>query len=139
MTELSHGNMELKQGDYVGEISGTVPHGNGILNYKNGDRYNGRFLSGKPSGRGKMVYSNGNIYEGYWYEGLPQNNGRIRYANKDVYEGEWKKGKKYGHGKYLNIYFQFNFSSNSRYLSLDFSQRLKVEGMFKKIIRGKVH
>jgi hypothetical protein len=45
--------------------------GNGTLNFKNGDVYEGEFKNSKPHGQGKMTFNNkdGRIYTGEWMKG----------------------------------------------------------------------
>jgi hypothetical protein len=103
-----------------------------IINYSNGDKYEGNIENGEKNGYGKMEYSNGNVYIGNWKDDKKEGNGRmnaktgtiyegnwlndkrngygkIKYYNNDIYEGEWLNSKRHGLGKmiYLNdtIYF----------------------------------
>ena len=41
-----------------------MPHGNGILAFDDGGKYEGDFDSGKKHGNGKFTWPNGKIYDG---------------------------------------------------------------------------
>ena len=38
--------------------------GKGVIDYPNGDQYEGNFVLGKREGRGRYSFSNGSVYEG---------------------------------------------------------------------------
>ena len=116
---------------YMGELMSEIPHGKGIIVYKNGDKYAGAFRNGLREGRGIFLWQNGNIYMGeykggaksgkgtfFWKNGnvysgdfeydIPQGKGMERRKDEFTYEGEFKGG--YPHGKGVMIK-----SSGSRY------------------------
>lgn len=66
---------ERKRYDVIGKL--------GILNYSNGDKYDGDLKDGKKNGRGKSEII---II------------GTMNFANGDKYEGDWVDDKKEGTG-----------------------------------------
>ena len=44
-----------------------IPHGNGKMQYPNGDIYTGQFDHGLKHGRGEMKYHDGTVRVGRWY------------------------------------------------------------------------
>lgn len=44
-------------------------HGQGVLVWKDGKRYEGQFVNDKREGRGIFKWKDGRIYEGEWLEG----------------------------------------------------------------------
>ena len=54
---------------YVGEIRYGLPHGQGSLTWRSGDKYIGKFKDGKPHGQGTLIYSWGQKYVGEWKDG----------------------------------------------------------------------
>jgi hypothetical protein len=73
--------------------------------YPNGDYYYGNFVDGLPCGQGRMEYKNGDVYEGEWgikdggsnYHGK----GKKTFANGGIKEGTWQNGK-YVEGSGIN-------------------------------------
>jgi hypothetical protein len=48
-------------------------HGRGVVNYSNGDVYEGEFKNGLRHGRGILKCVDGLEFDGYWKEGKFQN------------------------------------------------------------------
>lgn len=111
---------------YYGDWLNDQPNGQGIIEYQNGDVYNGA-VDGKPNGKGIMKYKNGDLYEGYWLNstdgegvitfangnntftckwknGKPDGSGVMVYENGDIYEGALLDGVPHGYGvmEYVN-------------------------------------
>lgn len=107
-TKLKRKTIKYENGDrYVGEtqiIKKTnkkkcrIKSGKGILYYKNGDVFDGTFLSDLPY-EGELRYANGNRYVGTFSSEAPDN-GTLLYKNGDIFEG---KNLRYG---------KLTFSSN---------------------------
>ncbi len=52
---------------YVGEWKNNVKHGDhGVYQWRDGDRYEGRYENGKRSGKGTYYWKSGDRYEGEW-------------------------------------------------------------------------
>lgn len=46
-----------------------------------------------------IEYANGDRFEGNWRNGQRSDHGIYEYSNGDVYDGEWRNDLKEGHGK----------------------------------------
>ena len=70
----------------------------GVINFKNGDRYEGEFKDGKLTGSGTYYHlannqSRGDVYTGGFLNGLRQGNGRYTFAGgPEMLEGIWIAG-----------------------------------------------
>lgn len=80
-------------------ISGAMT-GEGVIEWANGERYEGSMAAGKKHGKGAFVWRDGQRYEGEWADDMINGSGRLHYANGDVYEGSFKAGEPHGTGKY---------------------------------------
>ena len=56
--------LEFPVGTYKGEVKNNLPHGKGVMNFKNGDKYEGYFLKGLRHGKGKDEFHTGDKYIG---------------------------------------------------------------------------
>lgn len=72
------------KGRYSGSFKGGLPHGQGKVEYSNGDRYEGQLIQGKLSGKGIYYYRNGKVTEGYWKNG--SYTGKITSRPNPTYE-----------------------------------------------------
>lgn len=45
----------------------------------------------KPSGRGILNFTEGDVYQGYWQDGKQEGKGQLR-GKTFVYDGTWSKG-----------------------------------------------
>ena len=99
----------------------------GIMEYENGDRYEGNWRNDVRHGKGKMTWqSNANRtpelggwrYEGEWQEDLPEGHGVLLYdVDGGKYEGSWVQGKKFGLGREMlpdGVVYEGEFKSNVR-------------------------
>ena len=77
-----------------------IPHGKGILFYRNGDHYYGYFQNGKKSKLGTYFFrKNLGYYKGEWLENKMNGYGIYYLKNKNIfYEGEFENNKKNGYG-----------------------------------------
>jgi hypothetical protein len=73
-----------------------------ILDYSNGEKYNGEVLDGTRNGFGTYYYQNGERYEGNWVKNAKHGRGTFFYKNGAVYEGFWNDNKREGVGTYYN-------------------------------------
>jgi hypothetical protein len=80
---------------YEGEIKNKYPHGHGVFNYANGDKYIGMCKFGRLDGFGKYLYRTGSSYTGYFSYGKPNGIGTFE-DEKNIYKGSWRNGKKHG-------------------------------------------
>jgi hypothetical protein len=80
--------------DYNGLWKNGLPNGNGIYNWKSGNRYIGFYLDGKKKGQGKYIFNSGNSYfEGIWSNGKPNGKGFLMLDNNLKVSGVWRQGK----------------------------------------------
>ena len=71
-----------------------------VVQYANGDFYEGELLNGKRHGIGVWILLNGDKFEGSFKENRMDGQGLYKYINGDMYQGSYKNGKKHGRGKY---------------------------------------
>lgn len=59
----------------------------GVLEYQNGEIYEGNWKDDKVHGRGTLTYCRGDRYIGDWHEAKKQGEGELIYANGDRFKG----------------------------------------------------
>lgn len=76
---------------YTGERDGKGRrHGNGLMVFANGDRYEGDWKKGDIEGEGTFTYATaGYSYTGHFKKGVVQGHGTFRFNNGNVMEGDW--------------------------------------------------
>ena len=79
---------------YKGGWKANEPHGQGVMNYSNGNVYVGQWVDGNRHGRGKMTFANKEVYHGQWMNDKRHGRGTITYPNGDVFIGEWTSQQK---------------------------------------------
>ena len=47
-----------------------MKEGYGVLQYINGERYEGQWASGRKDGKGHLFFANGDSFQGNWTEGV---------------------------------------------------------------------
>lgn len=123
------GNSSIKQDDkyvlnytngdkYEGEVLNGQREGYGIYFYQNGDRYEGIWLKNKKHGLGNMFYKDGSMYVGQWNNSEKFGNGVYYYKSGDKYEGEFNLSKRHGKGKLSGndgSIFEGSFFSNKKH------------------------
>jgi len=94
------GIVEYKNGNrYEGEFTNGMLHGNGTFYWTNGVTYTGTFQHNQITGSGKYSWPDGSWYDGDINLGLRHGRGRFATAGEDcIYDGEWKDGLKHGQG-----------------------------------------
>ncbi|KEG11378.1 phosphatidylinositol-4-phosphate 5-kinase [Trypanosoma grayi] len=74
-------------------------HGNGTIEWCNGDTYTGQFYRGKPHGSaGRYVFADGRVYVGGYKHGVRHGFGRLTQRNGEYYEGHFMDGAMTGEG-----------------------------------------
>jgi hypothetical protein len=84
--------------------------GDGVLTFKNRDKYKGELKDGKPNGKGVYTSAIGEIYKGNFKDGKLSGQGKANYQKNissiihigDVYEGEFENGTWQGQGTVYN-------------------------------------
>lgn len=103
---------------YEGEILNGQREGKGTYFYHNGDKYQGIWSQNKKHGMGTMFYKDGNMYVGQWKNSEKEGIGVFYSKNGDKYEGEYKNGKKHGNGKLTSpdgTTYQGSFNENKKH------------------------
>jgi hypothetical protein len=107
---------------YDGHFLNFSYHGNGVLTYPNGNRFEGFFLENKIL-KGSLYYKSGSVYSGEFKDNILNGNcrlvdvrgfsftgtclnggynkGILKYDNGDIYDGEFLNNKKDGYGVYI--------------------------------------
>ena len=92
-----------------------------VVNYPNGNRYEGQYKDNKRNGKGTFTYSDakytgdwdndsrhgvgtmtypsGEIYTGQWCDGEKHGKGTVTYPDKWTYDGEWDENVRHGKGE----------------------------------------
>jgi hypothetical protein len=89
--------------NYKGEYLDGKYHGQGAINYANGDKYVGGFKKGKFYGQGGFRFASGDKYTGEFRSGMYQGQGTFFWKNGRKYVGEWKADKQYGQGTFTRL------------------------------------
>ncbi|WP_300454887.1 caspase family protein [Accumulibacter sp.] len=74
--------------------------GEGVIQWVNGDRYEGTMVAGRKHGKGIFTWGNGQRYDGEWRDDSINGSGILNYTNGDRYEGTFKDGEPHGTGTY---------------------------------------
>lgn len=72
-----------------------------LINYTNGDQYNGDYEDDQKHGHGTLTYSQGGSYTGEWENDIRNGYGVNKWPNGDQYKGNWKDNKRNGNGTYI--------------------------------------
>lgn len=73
-----------------------------VLNYTNGDKYEGELINGQREGYGVYYYHNGDKYEGIWLQNKKHGMGSMYYKDGNMYVGQWKYSEKEGTGVFYS-------------------------------------
>lgn len=88
-----------KPQEYTGEFHRDYNrHGEGTMQYYNGDVYEGTWMENTRSGFGKLRSSNGEEYEGHWLDDERHGRGLVRYADGSTFKGVFEHNKRQGPG-----------------------------------------
>ena len=74
--------------------------GEGVIEWVNGDRYEGTMLAGRKHGKGVFTWQDGQRYEGEWADDMINGVGHLYYTNGDHYDGSFRSGEPHGTGTY---------------------------------------
>ena len=102
--EFVGGVYETFRGNEPGSYSGQVNtagerHGQGVMRYRFGDKYEGEWRHDRFDGRGVYTHDNGDVYEGQWKDGRQHGFGTMSYDEGDYnYTGHWARGRYAGQG-----------------------------------------
>ncbi|GLV42379.1 uncharacterized protein CBL_03116 [Carabus blaptoides fortunei] len=100
--EYTDGNViiEFKNGNkYEGHVTRKLMDGHGIFTWKDGSKYIGEFCNGQITGNGSMHFSDMSYYTGDFYNGYRHGHGSmIMTESPQVYNGSWYCGQRNGDG-----------------------------------------
>ena len=93
--------LNFKNGDrYEGEVLDDLPHGYGSYTWFNQDTYIGEWVNGQRHGKGVLILENGESYEGEFLNNDFHGNGTYHYSSGEKFSGEWISNKPV----YNNVY-----------------------------------
>lgn len=84
---------------YRGDLVDGRPHGNGRLERRSGEIYDGAFRNGVAEGRGVRIGAGGSRYEGTFVQGVETGNGRLALRTGEIYVGGFVAGRRHGNGR----------------------------------------
>ena len=91
MNEMVAGLVDSASSSSSNMTSNDIIQANGVLNYSNGDSYEGAFHKGKRNGRGEMKFANGDKYIGNWRSNeMDDDQGVYTFSNGNEYRGGLK-------------------------------------------------
>lgn len=76
----------------------TGHHGEGRMDYNNGEYYVGSWVNGKKHGYGEMLHFDLSLYKGEWENDRKNGLGVMEWPNGGVYTGMFKDDRQYGKG-----------------------------------------
>ena len=87
--QIQSGIIEYPNGDrFNGEINQNCACGEGDITYANGDWYKGQFNKDLRSGFGKMNFTSGNTYEGNFSDNIFNGYGNFTFQNGNSFQGK---------------------------------------------------
>eukprot|EP01035_Chromulina_nebulosa_P057525 gene57525-78818_t len=93
--------VQYANGDfYEGDLLNNKRNGIGVWILANGDKFEGSFDDDKLHGEGTYKYVNGDIYCGVYFKGKKHGRGTYKWANGDTYEATFVNGREDGNGIY---------------------------------------
>jgi hypothetical protein len=91
------GRLEIRTGEvFEGQWAAGLLDGQGLHVDTAGNRYEGGFVAGLPNGKGRLLSRTGEIFEGTFVNGRKDGKGRTRLAGGTVYESQWAMGREVG-------------------------------------------
>ncbi|MBU2713019.1 hypothetical protein [Zooshikella harenae] len=95
-SEICRENYKDPDGDigfYIGECNDSVPFGQGVIEYSDGDTYAGAYKSGYRHGYGVYTWPSGDRYVGYWNYDNKHGKGTYYFEDGTIMSGEFKDDK----------------------------------------------
>lgn len=71
-----------------------------VINYSDGDKYNGKVKYNRKNGQGTYVFANGDKYKGKWKNDKMNGSGQYTFKNGSYYKGTFKNNRLTGTGSY---------------------------------------
>jgi len=101
LKDLQYKVIEGINSRYEGYVKNGKKHGQGVLSFKNGDKYVGQWHADKKHGQGTYIYADGEKYVGQWENGNMHGEGTSFFTSGNKFTGQWQNDKKQGRGTYF--------------------------------------
>lgn len=88
---------------YDGEVKDGKPDGEGVYIWKDTSSHKGYFKNGLPNGYGVHMYKDGVLHEGYFINDVPNGYGKRIWLDGSFYDGDWANGSFNGYGVHLYV------------------------------------
>ncbi|QNA87355.1 hypothetical protein G4G28_00725 [Massilia sp. Dwa41.01b] len=92
------GELKTVSYTYTGTLRRGKPHGNGYIEFVNGNQYEGDVIDNKYEGKGILVRYDRSEFKGEWKNGQLNGWGEATYSLGGSYAGQWKDDKPHGRG-----------------------------------------
>eukprot|EP00698_Gefionella_okellyi_P020644 TRINITY_DN6508_c0_g1_i3.p1 TRINITY_DN6508_c0_g1~~TRINITY_DN6508_c0_g1_i3.p1 ORF type:complete len:690 (+),score=76.49 TRINITY_DN6508_c0_g1_i3:86-2155(+) len=83
---------------YKGHFEDNAFHGEGEIQFANGNTFTGQFFTNQFHGQGVFAWRDGRRYTGGWHYNLMHGIGVLEFPDGAVYDGEFRAGHYAGHG-----------------------------------------
>lgn len=98
-TLANYGVIQYDNGEkYEGQLERGLKQGQGIYTWRDGTIYKGQWSKDLEHGYGEKMFANGDTYRGGWENGIFAGQGVYRWADGASYEGQWQDGFEHGSG-----------------------------------------
>ena len=87
-----YASASTKDTEYVQEAIRRGVSCGAVVEYANGDKYEGVLINNKRNGQGVLTYANGDKFVGEFSDGLRHGPGTLTSVNSQKVEGEWREG-----------------------------------------------
>jgi hypothetical protein len=84
---------------YTGQWKLNEATGRGMLQFQNGDEYDGDVMNGKVQGIGRYQWADSAVYMGAFENGLRHGEGRIDFPDSESYSGQFREDIRHGKAK----------------------------------------
>jgi hypothetical protein len=121
------GTIQSEEGKYVGDYQEALRHGYGVMEYSNGDHYEGWWANGLREGEGKMTWYRPTVFDedhhgwryiGHWKAGKFHGHGELWYdVEGGKYSGYFEEGRRHGcgHESVFGDQYEGDFVSGRRH------------------------
>lgn len=97
-----NGRMQWKNGDvYEGNFRAGLFQGHGRLSMSASGIYTGNFVAGLMDGQGELIYADGSRYRGEFKQNQFNGKGTLRYLDGSFYRGDFVNGRPHGKGQWF--------------------------------------
>src|SRR4051812_43882995 len=92
MVSVSSSMAKTVKVDWAGACSDGYADGKGVLNWSNGNRYEGEVVVGTINGKGTFYWADGDWYQGEFKNGRRDGLGTQHFGCKGTYHGQFRNG-----------------------------------------------